>query len=208
MREPTPSGDTHDRPSRPGELDEQTLEALLAGPVPADAPAAADAPPEAALLGRLLDMARVPARPFEQSGEDEARALFRAARATGPVAPAAADDPAASAPDRGALALVARHDAAVRRARRRRLRVAAVAGAATLALATGTAAAAGGHLPDGVQKLAQKTFAITGVSIPDGGASVPTTVAPPLVPSRRSGPAAAAGCGTGGPPCPPTVEPR
>jgi len=131
--------------SKPGKLDDNTAERLLSGQIDA-----ADAPPGYAGVAAVFAAASSAASETELSGEESARAMFRAE-----------SNPSL---DAGDVAVVSLDEHRSRRVSRKAVLVGVVAG---VILASTGVAAAGGDLPEPVQRVAHQTLSHIGVSVPD-----------------------------------------
>ena len=135
----------NDFPPTPSDLDDNTAERLLSGQIDA-----ADAPPGFGRVAEILAAATAGATPSELAGESEALTMFRAqSEATTAVA--------------GAV-VVSLDEHRTRRVSRKAALVGVVAG---VLLASTGVAAAGGDLPEPVQRAAHETLSHIGVPVPD-----------------------------------------
>lgn len=131
--------------STPSDLDDNTAERMLSGHVDP-----ADAPPGYAGVTEVLAAASASALPSELAGESQALSMFRTqAHEEVPIADAA---------------VVSLDERRTRRASRKAVLVGVVAG---VILASTGVAAAGGDLPEPVQRVAHQTLSQIGVSVPD-----------------------------------------
>ncbi len=200
------SGDMNDFPSTPSDLDDDTAERLLSGTIDAG-----DAPPGYARVTEILAAASAVATPSELAGESDALAMFRT-QSQSPSAVAGA-------------AVVSLEEHRTRRVSRKAVLVGVVAG---VILASTGVAAAGGDLPEPVQRVAHQTLSHIGVSVPDPppkpakapapanqrpdptAKPAPSSTAPPTKPSQEGTPASKAPRTTQPPspgPTPSTVPP-
>ena len=180
--------DMNDFPPTPGDLDDNTAERLLLGQIDA-----ADAPPGYGRVAEILAAATADATSSELAGESEALTMFRAqSEATTAVAGAA---------------VVSLDEHRTRRVSRKAVLVGVVAG---VILASTGVAAAGGDLPEPVQRVAHQTLSHIGVSVPDPppkpakapapadqrpdptAKPAPSSTAPPTKPSQEGTPASKA----------------
>jgi len=137
--------DMNDFRLTPSDLDNNTAERLLSGQIDA-----ADAPPGYGGVAKILAAATASANPSELTGESDALTMFRL-----------------QSQQRSAVqgvAVVSLDEHRSRRVSRKAMLVGVVAG---VLLASTGVAAAGGDLPEPVQRVAHETLSHIGVLVPD-----------------------------------------
>lgn len=137
--------DMNDFRLTPSDLDNNTAERLLSGQIDA-----ADAPPGYGGVAKILAAATASATPSELAGESDALTMFRVHSQQ-------------SSADAGAV-VVSLNEHRSRRVSRKAMLVGVVAG---VLLASTGVAAAGGDLPEPVQRVAHETLSHIGVPVPD-----------------------------------------
>lgn len=137
--------DMHEFRPTPSDLDDNTAARLLSGQIDA-----ADAPPGYGRVAEILAAATADATPSELAGESDALTMFRM------------QSQQSSAAAGAAVTSLDEHRS--RRVSRKAVLVGVVAG---VLLASTGVAAAGGDLPEPVQRVAHETLSHIGVPVPD-----------------------------------------